>query len=73
MRGYTALLALAGLYWAPCNAADDYSDMGPAAFLWPPDRAYSKAADNTAPCGSNAGVGNRTEFPLSTCLLNRRT
>lgn len=68
MRGYTALLALASLSFAPCQAADTATDMGPAAFLWPPDRAWSSAADNTAPCGSNADIGNRTEFPLSKVL-----
>ncbi|KAJ5917076.1 hypothetical protein N7504_001091 [Penicillium tannophilum] len=65
MRGYTALLALASISFAPCQAADTATDMGPAAFLWPPDRAWSSAADNTAPCGSNADIGNRTEFPLT--------
>ncbi|KAF4876681.1 hypothetical protein CGCSCA1_v003973 [Colletotrichum siamense] len=39
-------------------------NMGPAAFLWPPDREWNADADNTAPCGSTAGVGTRTEFPL---------
>ncbi len=38
--------------------------MGPAAFMWPPDRVWSAAADNTAPCGSIAGIVNRTTFPL---------
>ncbi|WQF75306.1 Putative copper acquisition factor BIM1-like domain-containing protein [Colletotrichum destructivum] len=42
--------------------ADD--KMGPAAFLWPPDRVWSADADNTAPCGSTNGPGARTEFPL---------
>ncbi|GKT95770.1 GPI-anchored protein (WSC2) [Colletotrichum tofieldiae] len=42
--------------------ADD--KMGPAAFLWPPDREWSADADNTAPCGSTNGPGVRTEFPL---------
>lgn len=44
-------------------------NMGPAAFLWPPDREWNADADNTAPCGSTAGVGTRTEFPLG--KLNR--
>ncbi|KKY17475.1 gpi anchored protein [Phaeomoniella chlamydospora] len=39
--------------------------MGPVAFLWPPDRAWGAAQDNTPPCGSQAGVTNRTEFPLT--------
>lgn len=38
-------------------------EMGPAAFMWPPDRVWSAAADNTAPCGSIAKAGNRTRFP----------
>lgn len=64
MQPYTALLALASLY-APYVNAVEATDMGPAAFLWPPDRAWGAAQDNTAPCGSSAGVTNRTEFPLS--------
>jgi hypothetical protein len=47
------------------NVMGASDNMGPAAFFWPPDRAWSERADNTAPCGSVAGVGNRTEFPLS--------
>ncbi|KAF4546486.1 putative tpa [Lasiodiplodia theobromae] len=38
--------------------------MGPVAFLWPSDRQWDASQDNTAPCGSSAGVTNRTEFPL---------
>ncbi|KAF2843804.1 hypothetical protein M501DRAFT_921986, partial [Patellaria atrata CBS 101060] len=40
-------------------------EMGPIAFMWPEDREWSASADNTAPCGSRANVGNRTEFPLT--------
>ncbi|KAL1874352.1 hypothetical protein VTK73DRAFT_435 [Phialemonium thermophilum] len=40
-------------------------DMGPAGFLWPPDRVWNADKDNTAPCGSPAGVGNRTGFPIT--------
>ena len=45
---------------------DEYSEtMGPVAFMWPPDREWGAAKDNTAPCGSTAAAGvNRTEFPL---------
>lgn len=39
--------------------------MGPAAFMWPPDREWSANMDNTAPCGTSQGVGNRTDFPLT--------
>ncbi|PYH47096.1 copper acquisition factor BIM1-like domain-containing protein [Aspergillus saccharolyticus JOP 1030-1] len=38
--------------------------MGAVAFLWPPDWAWGVAQDRTAPCGSSAGVTNRTDFPL---------
>jgi hypothetical protein len=65
MHRLSALLALATLLFSRINAADEASNMGPAAFLWPPDRTWGAAQDNTAPCGSSAGVTNRTEFPLS--------
>lgn len=44
---------------------EEGSSMGPVAFMWPPDRAWDAAHDNTAPCGSNNGPSNRTIFPLS--------
>ncbi|PFH55553.1 hypothetical protein XA68_18069 [Ophiocordyceps unilateralis] len=44
--------------------------LGPAAFLWPPDRIWSAAADHTAPCGSVARVGARTEFPLRNARIS---
>ncbi|KAJ5126080.1 hypothetical protein N7448_005389 [Penicillium atrosanguineum] len=65
MRRFSALLALASLCFSNVNAADDATDMGPAAFLWPSDRLWGAVQDNTAPCGSSAGVTNRTEFPLT--------
>ena len=40
------------------------TEMGPVAFMWPPDREWGAAQDNRAPCGSSQGVVNRTEFPL---------
>ena len=40
-------------------------DIGPAAFWWPPDRAWAAHIDNTPPCGSVEGVNTRTKFPLS--------
>jgi hypothetical protein len=43
--------------------------MGPVAFLWPADREWSAAADNTAPCGSSVGVTNRTNFPLGKFIV----
>ncbi|KAL5391429.1 hypothetical protein DPSP01_001297 [Paraphaeosphaeria sporulosa] len=41
------------------------TEMGPVAFLWPPDRNWTAQADNIAPCGSPDGPSNRTEFPLT--------
>ncbi|KAH7330520.1 hypothetical protein BKA65DRAFT_480657 [Rhexocercosporidium sp. MPI-PUGE-AT-0058] len=38
--------------------------MGPVAFLWPTDRAWDGAHDNTGPCGSTAAIINRTAFPI---------
>ncbi|POR33767.1 Uncharacterized protein TPAR_06041 [Tolypocladium paradoxum] len=58
---------LAGLAWLAAvstAAKTSAEDMGPAAFMWPPDRVWSAAMDNTPPCGSVAGASNRTAFPL---------
>jgi hypothetical protein len=63
-----AFLVVLAIATAGRTMAQEVSTMGPAAFLWPPDRAYSAAWDNTAPCGSSAGVENRTLFPLSMFL-----
>lgn len=43
------------------------SEMGPVAFLWPADRPWSANSDNIGPCGSQAGITSRTEFPIG-CL-----
>ncbi|KJZ72702.1 hypothetical protein HIM_07894 [Hirsutella minnesotensis 3608] len=48
---------------AMSSVVDDH--MGPAAFLWPPDRVWSAKMDNQAPCGSSAAPLNRTKFPLT--------
>ncbi|OLN85726.1 Carcinoembryonic antigen-related cell adhesion molecule 1 [Colletotrichum chlorophyti] len=55
-------LGLASVVCAQHTKQDD--EMGPAAFMWPGDRVWSGDMDNQAPCGSKAGVSNRTEFPL---------
>ncbi|EGX90684.1 hypothetical protein CCM_07104 [Cordyceps militaris CM01] len=61
----TLAVAAAWAIMASGAAAATTSDtIGPAAFMWPPDRVWSADADNTAPCGSIAGVQNRTVFPL---------
>lgn len=48
---------------------DEGTIMGPVAFLWPDDRSWGAAYDNTGPCGSASGVSNRTQFPLSGFFL----
>jgi hypothetical protein len=67
MQRQAVLLALTSFCLFFVHAAETpmATDMGPAAFLWPPDRVWGAAQDNTPPCGSSAGVTNRTEFPLS--------
>ncbi|RYP34111.1 hypothetical protein DL767_004446 [Monosporascus sp. MG133] len=44
---------------------DEVEDMGPAAFMWPPDREWLSYHDNVAPCGTSSGPTNRTDFPLT--------
>lgn len=67
MAVFKSILAGLALLTASAAAVDD---LGPAGFMWPADRVWSAAADNNAPCGSIAGVANRTKFPLSTILLH---
>ncbi|KAK7753182.1 hypothetical protein SLS62_004915 [Diatrype stigma] len=47
------------------DSDDEVDDMGPAAFLWPPDREWLSYHDNVEPCGTSSGPTNRTEFPLT--------
>ncbi|KAF2219151.1 hypothetical protein BDZ85DRAFT_268995 [Elsinoe ampelina] len=61
--------ALLSLLWTRVIAQETHGSeaaktMGPAAFMWPPDREWGAAQDNTSPCGSSSGVVNRTDFPL---------
>lgn len=70
----TGFLAAAGLASASPKALPDPSplkhgssyanSMGPVTFLYPETRQWSADVDNIAPCGSNAGVQNRSNFPL---------
>jgi hypothetical protein len=62
---YFAPAALLASLFAVHVKAQDSDDIGPAAFLWPPERPWAAAQDNIPPCGSSAGVTNRTNFPLS--------
>lgn len=47
------------------NGEPEADDMGPAAFLWPPDREWLSYHDNVEPCGTSQGPMNRTQFPLA--------
>ncbi|KAJ4392279.1 hypothetical protein N0V93_005904 [Gnomoniopsis smithogilvyi] len=60
-----AALSVAATVRAAHGDGDEGTIMGPAAFLWPENRAWSAAYDNTGPCGSASGVTNRTMFPLT--------
>lgn len=74
MSALQAFLGGAAVMASSAYAAIDFGgkeSMGPAAFMWPADRVWSAAMDNTAPCGTVAGPGNRTGFPLS--MLNVST
>ncbi|KAJ5476930.1 hypothetical protein N7475_002659 [Penicillium sp. IBT 31633x] len=63
MKNFLVLLALSTI--EVCAHGEEAStEMGPAAFMWPPDRLWGAAYDNNAPCGSSTGVVNRTKFSL---------
>lgn len=61
---------LFALYAAQSSLAQDdhgeeaAKEMGPVAFMWPPDREWGAAQDNHPPCGSAQSVVERTDFPL---------
>lgn len=59
-----SLLALTIPTFSQDHGEEAATEMGPVAFMWPPDRVWGAAQDNRAPCGSAQGVVNRTEFPL---------
>lgn len=46
------------------HGEEESKEMGPVAFMWPPDRDWGAAFDNTAPCGSVDETLDRTEFPM---------
>ncbi|PPJ58134.1 hypothetical protein CBER1_02607 [Cercospora berteroae] len=52
---------------ASCAGAtyETIGNVGPAAFLWPPERPFSAETDTISPCGSTRGVQTRTEFPMT--------
>lgn len=49
----------------PSTATFTDDKMGPAAFMWPPDREWLGKMDNVEPCGSSEKLGERANFPLS--------
>ncbi|KAL2819205.1 hypothetical protein BJX63DRAFT_31587 [Aspergillus granulosus] len=66
MKGFLALIVAlsTAVRGQSSHGEEAEAEMGPVAFMWPPDRTWGAAYDNNAPCGSNSGVVNRTEFPL---------
>ncbi|KAL1895490.1 hypothetical protein Sste5346_005298 [Sporothrix stenoceras] len=62
---FSSALVIAGLAARTTRAEDIDSNLGAAGFLFPTEREYSASADTTAPCGSVAQVGNRTNFPIT--------
>ncbi|CRK30475.1 hypothetical protein HYQ45_011439 [Verticillium longisporum] len=60
------VVALVGAFFASSTVAQatTSNEMGAAAFLWPADRKWVDATDETAPCGG-AQLGERTAFPLT--------
>ncbi|KAJ5253887.1 hypothetical protein N7524_011067 [Penicillium chrysogenum] len=64
MKNYIALLTLSAIGGLCAHGDEASTEMGPAAFMWPPDRLWGAAYDNNAPCGSSTGPVNRTSFPL---------
>ena len=69
MRLPLYILLFVGAAHAQDHGEEGSKEMGPVAFLWPPDRTWGAAYDNTAPCGSNeiASESNRTDFPMREC------
>ncbi|KAL2827870.1 hypothetical protein BJY01DRAFT_261777 [Aspergillus pseudoustus] len=61
---FALLMALSTAVSGQAHGEEAAQEMGPVAFMWPPDRAWGAAYDNNAPCGSKSGVVNRTDFPL---------
>lgn len=61
LLGATAALA-GGVY---AHSKEYKAGMGALGVMWPPDRPWSEADAQTAPCGGADRVVNRTNFPLS--------
>jgi hypothetical protein len=62
---FITLLPLSlAVVFAQEHGEEESKEMGPVAFMWPPDRNWGAAFDNIGPCGSNTQVVNRTAFPL---------
>ncbi|BAE62025.1 unnamed protein product [Aspergillus oryzae RIB40] len=62
---FMPLVALSSAISAWAHGEEEAKEMGPVAFMWPPDRVWGAAYDNTAPCGSSSGATNRTDFPMA--------
>jgi hypothetical protein len=63
MNVVLAFVFLAAAVVSQDHGEEESQEMGPVAFMWPHDREWGAAVDNTEPCGSAQGVGERTLFP----------
>ncbi|KAI0460773.1 hypothetical protein LJB42_001573 [Komagataella kurtzmanii] len=61
---YANPIAFAEALAALSHGAEYAQTMGEIAMMFPPDREWSEDTENEPPCGTSAGVGNRTDFPL---------
>lgn len=59
-----AFLLFASTVISQDHGEEESEEMGPVAFMWPHDREWGASVDNTEPCGSAQGVGDRTPFPI---------
>ena len=69
---FVPLVALSSAIGAWAHGEEAAKEMGPVAFMWPSDRTWGAAYDNTAPCGSSSGATNRTDFPMGESPLSTR-
>ncbi|RDW85240.1 hypothetical protein BP6252_02830 [Coleophoma cylindrospora] len=69
--GLVAILALSGTSSAyTASSTSEESVTAPVDFTWPEARPWYVAYQNEAPCGTNASVGARTEFPLDSGIVS---
>ena len=61
-------LAIAEPYATSATSVESVT--APVNFLWPEERPWYATYQNESPCGTNASVGSRTDFPLGIFYLH---